>query len=79
MIEPIESVKSLLMTSYFPFRRVVVDICGGGTHQETLQEPSGGHGAGRLPLTQEAGGAADKTDWWDTGETTGPVGGDDHG
>lgn len=42
--------------------RFALLLRGGGVHQEALQEPAGGDGAERLPVPEEAGGAADQAD-----------------
>lgn len=58
--------------------RAAVVLRGGGVHQAALQEPAGGHGAQRLPLSEEAGGPAHQAHRRDPGHAAGDAGGHDH-
>ena len=58
--------------------RSAVVVCGGGFHQAALQEPSGGHGAQRLPVPEEAGRPAHQAHRRDPGHAAGDAGGHDH-
>ena len=58
--------------------RAAVVVRGGGVHKAALQEPSGGHGAQRLPVSEEAGGAAHQAHRRDPGHAAGDAGGHDH-
>ena len=62
----------------FVFLRAAVLLRGGGVDQAALQEPPGGHGAQRLPVPEEAGGAADQAHRRDAGHAAGDAGGHDH-